>query len=173
MKWLKGTNMKLKMMKLNDLFNDIVLKNSKDEFFDTEIYYQGHCYDDAYRIKDKHHFVNERGNVKSFNTLSCLIYAFIERVELYRSEKYEKIITKENIHQIDDKYDSQAYGSYVLKYSRNLDIDYWCNENNENLGQSAIINQGKIQYSDLDLSCQHIKRRINKFRWEMVSNKSK
>lgn len=173
MRWLKGINMQLKMRQLNDLFDDSVLIDPNDEIFDTEIYYQGYCYDDAYRIKEKYHFVNDRGNVKSFNTLSCLVYAFIERVELYRSEKYEKIITKENIHTIDDKYDSQAYGSYVLKYSRHLDIDYWCNENNENLGQSAIINQGKIKYSDLDLTCPHMKRRIHKFRWEMVSNKSK
>ena len=165
--------MQLQMMELNDLFDDIVLKDSNDEFFDTEIYYHGHCYDDAYRIKDKHHFVNERGNVKSFNTLSSLVYAFIERVELYRSEKYEKIITKENIHQIDEWYPSGADGSYLLKYSRHLDISYFCNETNESMGQSAIINQGKIKYEDLDLNCQHIKRRIHKFRWEMLSPKSK
>ena len=163
--------MQLQMMELNDLFDDIVLKDSNDEFFDTEIYYHGHCYDDSYRIKDKHHFVNERGNVKNFNTLSALIYAFIERVELYRSKKYEKIITKENIHQIDDMYESKAYGSYLLKYSRHLDISYFCNETNESMGQSAIINQGKIKYEDLDLNCQHIKRRIHKFRWEMLSPK--
>jgi hypothetical protein len=158
--------MQLTMMELNRLFNDDVENN--DDFFETQIYYQGYCYDDAYRIKETHHFVDDKSYVKNYISLCSLVYAFIERIEQLKSENYRNIITKENIHTIDHKYDSQAYSSYQLEYSRNLDIDYWCNDNNENIGQSATINKGKIKYSDLNLTCPHIKRRIDKFRWDMV-----